>query len=246
MGEDMGEDLKQPIPLADAADAEASNTRHAVTQEESSNGSESQDPTAGFDSSSVSETSSSAVESPEEKEEGATEELVPLAKVTALQKERDELYDKLLRKQAEFENFRKRTEKEKQEFYEFALAKFLVGLLPALDGLERAMSVSERETVQSFRKGIELILKQLRDHLSVAGVQPIRAMGQMFDPNLHQAVLREETASLPENEIIEEMQRGYTFKERLLRPSMVKVAVPPVSATEESAPDAVRDPEASD
>jgi len=148
----------------------------------------------------------------------------------ALQKEKQELYDRLLRKQAEFDNFRKRTEREKIESYDFAVANFILGLLPALDGLERGLSVTEGETVESYKKGIELILKQLRDQLASAGVQPIRVTGKMFDPNLHQAVMREESAVLPENEIIEEMQRGYTFKDRLLRPSMVKVAVPPAQA----------------
>jgi molecular chaperone GrpE len=148
----------------------------------------------------------------------------------ALQKEKQELYDRLLRKQAEFDNFRKRTEREKIESYDFAVANFILGLLPALDGLERGLSVTEGETVESYKKGIELILKQLRDQLASAGVQPIRVTGKMFDPNFHQAVIREESAVLPENEIIEEMQRGYTFKDRLLRPSMVKVAVAPAEA----------------
>jgi molecular chaperone GrpE len=145
----------------------------------------------------------------------------------ALQKEKQDLYDRLLRKQAEFDNFRKRTEREKIESYDFAVANFILGLLPALDGLERGLSVTEGETVESYKRGIELILKQLRDQLASAGVQPIRVTGKMFDPNFHQAVMREESAVLPENEIIEEMQRGYTFKDRLLRPSMVKVAVAP-------------------
>jgi len=153
-----------------------------------------------------------------------------------VQKEKKDLYDRLLRKQAEFDNFRKRTEREKIESYDFAVAGFILGLLPALDGLERGLSVTEGETVESYKKGIELILKQLRDQLASAGVQPIRATGKMFDPNFHQAVMREESAVLPENEIIEEMQRGYTFKDRLLRPSMVKVAVASAQAqVEESA-----------
>ena len=151
----------------------------------------------------------------------------------ALQKEKQDLYDRLLRKQAEFDNFRKRTEKEKIESYDFAVANFILGLLPALDGLERGLSVTEGETVESYKRGIELILKQLRDQLASAGVQPIRVTGKMFDPNFHQAVMREESAVLPENEIIEEMQRGYTFKDRLLRPSMVKVAVAPAQAQAE-------------
>src|SRR5262249_33566553 len=150
-----------------------------------------------------------------------------IEELEALRKEKQELYDRLLRKQAEFENFRKRTEREKIESYDFAVANFILGLLPALDGLERGLSVSEGETVESYKKGIELILKQLRDQLASAGVQPIRVTGKMFDPNFHQAVMREENSVLPENEIIEEMQRGYMFKDRLLRPSMVKVAVAP-------------------
>ncbi len=114
----------------------------------------------------------------------------------ALQKEKQDLYDRLLRKQAEFDNFRKRTEKEKIESYDFAVANFILGLLPALDGLERGLSVTEGETVESYKRGIELILKQLRDQLASAGVQPIRVTGKMFDPNFHQAVMREESASL--------------------------------------------------
>jgi molecular chaperone GrpE len=159
-------------------------------------------------------------------------ETVSAEQFQALLKEKNELYDRLLRKQAEFDNFRKRTEREKVESYDFALSSFILGLLPALDGLERGLSVTEGETVESYKKGIELILKQLRDQLASAGVQPIRATGKMFDPNFHEAVMREESTVLPENEIIEEMQRGYTFKDRLLRPSMVKVAVAPAQPQE--------------
>jgi molecular chaperone GrpE len=168
---------------------------------------------------------------PSEAETPPAELFVPTERFEALQREKQELYERLLRKQAEFENFRKRAEREKQDFYDYALTGFIQGLLPILDGLERGLlSVSEGETVEGYKKGIELILKQLRDHLAAAGVQPIRATGKMFDPNFHQAVTREESAVLPENEIVEEMQRGYTLKERLLRPSMVKVAVPMAGA----------------
>jgi molecular chaperone GrpE len=160
-------------------------------------------------------------------EASAEEPAIPLVEFESLRKEKEALYDRYLRKVAEFDNFRKRTEREKQDFYDYALGNFIEGLLPVLDGLERSLLVSEGETVESYQKGIELILKQLRDHLASVGVQPILAMGKMFDPNYHQAVLREETSNLPENEIIDEMQRGYTFKDRLLRPSMVRVAVPP-------------------
>ena len=87
---------------------------------------------------------------------------------------------------------------------------------------------------KAFRKGNELILKQFRDQLWSAGIQPIRSMGKIFDPNYHQAVMREESSTLAENEIIEEYQRGYLFKDRLLRPSMVKVATAPPSAESET------------
>ena len=155
-------------------------------------------------------------------------------RLKSVSEEKNALYDRLLRKQAEFENFRKRTEKEKQEFFEYALANFVQSLLPVLDGLERSVSVQEGETIESYKQGMDLILKQFRDVLWAAGVQPIRSMGKLFDPNYHQAVLREESSTLAENEIIEEYQRGYVFKDRLLRPSMVKVAVAPIDARSES------------
>src|SRR5437016_12927159 len=163
--------------------------------------------------------------------------LVPLERFKQLQEEKEDLYDRLLRKQAEFENFRKRIEKEKQEFFDFALSNFIKDLLPVLDGLERGLYAPEGETVESYKKGIELILKQFRDVLAVAGLQPIRAIGSMFDPNYHQAVIREENNGLAENEIIEELQRGYSYKDRLLRPSMVKVAVPAASETPAEVPE---------
>ena len=118
-------------------------------------------------------------------------------------------------------------EREKQEFLEFALYQFLKDIFPIIDSLERALNAPDGETVDSFKKGIELVMKQFREVLSSAGLQPIRAMGRVFDPNYHQAIFREENGRFMENEIIEEMQRGYTFKDRLLRPSMVKVATSP-------------------
>jgi molecular chaperone GrpE len=161
---------------------------------------------------------------------------VPFEKFQEVLESREKLYDRFLRKQAEFENFRKRTEKEKQEFYDFALSHFIKELLPVLDGLDRALYPHEGETVESYKEGMELILKQFRDVVSSVGLQPIRAIGTIFDPNYHQAVMSEENNNLAENEIIEELQRGYTFKDRLLRPSMVKVAVPAASATSDESP----------
>src|SRR5437867_1975256 len=162
---------------------------------------------------------------------------VPLEKFIQLREEKEDLYDRLVRKQAEFENFRKRTEKEKQEFFDFALSSFIKDLLPVIDGLERGLYAPEGEIIESYKKGIELILRQFRDVLAMAGLQPIRAIAKIFDPNYHQAVMQEKNNSLAENEIIEELQRGYIYKDRLLRPSMVKVAVPVASETPAEVPE---------
>lgn len=156
-------------------------------------------------------------------------EPVPFREFEGLQKQNDELFERFLRKQAEFENFRKRIEKEKQEFLEYVLFHFVKGLLPVLDGLERSLNAPEGESVEGHKKGIELVLKQLRELLSSVGLQPIRSLGRLFDPYHHQAMLREENDRYAENEVIEELQRGYVFKDRLLRPSLVKVAVAPSS-----------------
>jgi len=232
----MGEDLKQEDPGIEVlSDAPPDGSGLAVAEDGPAT--EEIAPQLPQDSAVASESVSEGSQT----DQAATAAPEPLPVVSveqfeALQKERQDLYDRLLRKQAEFDNFRKRTEKEKIESYDFAVANFILGLLPALDGLERGLSVTEGETVESYKKGIELILKQLRDQLAAAGVQPIRVTGKMFDPNFHQAVMREESAVLPENEIIEEMQRGYTFKDRLLRPSMVKVAVAPAQEAQGQLP----------
>jgi molecular chaperone GrpE len=165
-----------------------------------------------------------AVRTVEQEQREAT---VPLEEYTVLQKEKDELFNRFLRKTAEFENFRKRIEKEKQEFLDYALFSFIKNLLPVLDSLERALNAPDGDTVEDHKKGLELILKQLREVLSSAGLQPIRAIGHRFDPHYHQAILREESSRFSENEVMAELQRGYTLKDRLLRPSMVKVAVAP-------------------
>ena len=153
---------------------------------------------------------------------------VSLEEYQGLQKQKDELFERFLRKQAEFENFRKRVEREKQEFLDYALFQFVRDLLPVLDSLERALHAPDGESVEDHKKGIELVLKQLRDLLSSAGLQPIRSLGRLFDPHYHQAMLREESDRYTDNEVIEEFQRGYIFKDRLLRPAMVRVAVAPL------------------
>lgn len=144
------------------------------------------------------------------------------AELAKLKAERDMLLDRLARLQAEFDNARKRAAKEQQEFREYALADAVKGLLPALDSFERALKINQ-EGVE-FRNGVELIYKQLQDALGKLGLRPIPAQGEPFDPRLHQAIQMVETDEAKDHEILEELQRGYKLKDRLLRPSMVKVA----------------------
>jgi len=142
----------------------------------------------------------------------------------ALRKEKDEIYDRLLRKHADFENVRKRLEKEKREFQQFALADIMGELIFILDNFERALSHADDSSNPEYRKGIELIYRQLKDLLEKRGLRPIESEGKMFDPNFHEAVAREERNDLVEGTILEELQRGYYFQNRLLRPAMVKVS----------------------
>ena len=144
---------------------------------------------------------------------------------TELQKvkaERDSLIDRLARAQAEFENARRRAAKEQQDFRDYATMDSIKLLLPVLDSFERALQV--KSEASDFRSGIELIYKQLQDALSKLGVTPIMAQGQPFDPRYHEAIEMVETTEVPDHAVLEELQRGYKYKDRLLRPAMVKVA----------------------
>jgi len=140
-----------------------------------------------------------------------------------LKAERDELRDRLARLQAEFENARKRSLREQQEFREFALADALKSLLPILDSFERAMQ-HHHGAKSEFRNGVELIYKQLLDVLEKLGLRTISAKGEMFDPRLHEAIEMVDTANAKDHEVVEELQRGYKLRDRMLRPAMVKVA----------------------
>jgi molecular chaperone GrpE len=143
-----------------------------------------------------------------------------------LKAERDTLLDRLARSQAEFDNARKRAAREQQEYREYAVADAVKALLPTLDSFERALDTAAGDKSE-FRGGVELIYKQLQDALAKLGVQPIQAKGEPFDPNLHQAIEMVDTTDVKDHHVLEELQRGYKFKDRLLRPSMVKVARDP-------------------
>jgi molecular chaperone GrpE len=138
-------------------------------------------------------------------------------------RERDAHYDRLLRVTAEYDNFRRRSERERRELTEQATGDLLGDLLPVVDDLERALA-ADTEDGDAYRRGVEIIHKQLLDVMARRGVAPIEAVGADFDPNLHQAVAHEPGDGHRDGEVVEELRRGYTLRQRLLRPSMVKVA----------------------
>jgi molecular chaperone GrpE len=140
-----------------------------------------------------------------------------------LRVEREALIDRLARLQAEFENVRKRTAREQQDFREYAVADAAKTLLPIVDSFERALQTSAGDKSE-FRGGVELIYKQFQDALAKLGLRAIPAKGEVFDPHLHEAIEMVDTRDAEDHQILEELQRGYKLKDRLLRPAMVKVA----------------------
>ena len=141
-----------------------------------------------------------------------------------LQREKEALQDRLLRTAAEFDNYRKRMERERRELTEYVASEVLVELLPIVDNLERALQAPAGGDADPFRRGVELIHRQMLDLLKKRGVTPIEAHGADFDPNFHQAVIHEASSEHREGQVMQELQRGYMVGERLLRPAMVKVA----------------------
>lgn len=150
------------------------------------------------------------------------------AELPKLKAERDSLLDRLARLQAEFENARKRGQREQQEFRDYAAADTIKTFLPAMDSFERALKIGygDRSSlrVEEFRSGIELIHKQFQDALLKLGLRSIPAKGEPFDPRVHEAIEMVDTSEVPDQQVLEELQRGYKLKERMLRPAMVKVA----------------------
>jgi len=135
----------------------------------------------------------------------------------------DDYYNRLVRLQADFENFRRRTRQDMENFYKYASEQLIRALLPVLDNFERALA-AEGDTIDSFKAGVEMIYRQLLDVLAAEGLAAIPACGEQFDPVRHEAVLQEESGDYPDNTVIEELRRGYFLKDKVIRPSMVKVA----------------------
>jgi molecular chaperone GrpE len=148
----------------------------------------------------------------------------PEVDIQALKRERDDFYDRLLRTTAEFDNYRKRVDRERRDQADHALAGVLQELLLVVDDFDRALTVDSTDNAASYRKGVGLIHTKVHDLLKKYGVRPIDALGADFDPNLHQAVMHEPAEGHRENEVTGELRKGYMLNERLLRPSMVKVA----------------------
>ena len=139
-----------------------------------------------------------------------------------LKAERDALVDRVARMQAEFDNARKRAQKEQSDFRDYALADFAKQFLPILDSFDRATKTNASD--EDLRKGMDLIRRQMEDALGKIGVKTVPAKGEQFDPRLHEAIEMVETEDAKDNEVIDELQRGYQIKDRLLRPAMVRVA----------------------
>lgn len=147
----------------------------------------------------------------------------PVAGDDTVQAENQALKDRYLRTLADFENFRKRNEREKADFFRHALGAVLRDILPVLDNFDRALEHAEEG--DEFHQGVLLIYKQLFDVLQKHGLKPIDETGVHFDPNIHEAVIREEDAALPNHTVAAVLQKGYFLHDRLLRPALVKVAV---------------------
>lgn len=160
--------------------------------------------------------------------EGLSRDDAEIKKLTA---EVEDLRQSLLRHQADFANYRKRVEKENREAGQRATARVIEQLIPVVDGFEHALAAHREAEYDSYRKGFELIYKQLLDNLARLGAERIDPRGKPFDPHLHQAMDRAETTEHPDGTILEVFQPGYVFHGRVLRPAMVRVAVHPSPAS---------------
>jgi molecular chaperone GrpE len=149
------------------------------------------------------------------------------AEIQKLKAEKDDLLQTMVRRQADFENFRKRTERDRSEEARRGVERLVLDLIPVLDAFDRALRAHDDPAYEENRKGITLIRKQLWDAIARHGVQPIEAAGKMFDPHMHQAIERVESGDNPDGFIVAVFQDGYTFHGRVLRPAIVRVSVHP-------------------
>ena len=156
------------------------------------------------------------------------------AEMAKLTSDLEQLRQSMLRSQADFANYRKRIEKERLEDSKRATARVIEGLIPVIDGFEHALAAHREAEYENYRKGFELIYKQLLDNITRLGVERIHPVGKPFDPHLHQAMDRTETTEHKDGTILQVFQPGYVFHGRVLRPAMVRVAVHPNPASKEA------------
>jgi molecular chaperone GrpE len=157
------------------------------------------------------------------------------AETARLTADLDDLRQTLLRRQADFDNYRKRIEKERADDSKRATARVVEGLIPVIDGFEHALAAHREKEYEVYSKGFELIYKQLLDNISRMGVERVDPTGKVFDPHLHQAMDRLETTDHEDGTVVQTFQPGYVFNGRVLRPAMVRVAVNPTAASKRSA-----------
>jgi molecular chaperone GrpE len=166
--------------------------------------------------------------------EGSPAELA--GKLATLQAERDKLYEAWMRVTADFDNYRKRVDRERQEFKEFALENLMRQLVPVLDNFDRALDSLPPDAPKGFVEGVALIRKQLLDALARQGLSSMESAGQPFDPHLHEAVATEVRADVPHHHVLEEAVKGYRLGKRVLRPAMVKVSIRPDEESGQQSP----------
>ncbi len=157
--------------------------------------------------------------------EQTTQQVVSKEELDRVQAHADDQTQRLLRAQADFDNFRRRTQKEKEDLAKYASAQLITDLIPVIDNFERAMATKpDHPELESFGKGIDMIFRQLSDVLKNAGLTTMETVGQPFNPEFHQAVMQVESDEHEEGIIVEELQKGYVLKDKVLRPAMVKVS----------------------
>jgi len=153
------------------------------------------------------------------------------ADVAKLAADLEDLRQTLLRRQADFDNYKKRIERERAEDHKRATARVIEGLIPVIDGFEHALAAHREAEYENYRRGFELIYKQLLDHVTKLGAERVDPVGKPFDPHLHQAMDRTETTEEEDGTVLQVFQPGYVFHGRVLRPAMVRVAVHPAAAS---------------
>lgn len=157
--------------------------------------------------------------------EAPVEEVVTRAELERVQAQADDQTQRLLRAQADFDNFRRRTQKEKEDLAKYASAGLITELIPVIDNFERAMATKpDSPELESFTKGVDMIFRQLSDVLKSTGLTPMETVGQPFNPEFHQAVMQVESDEHEEGIVVEELQKGYILKDKVIRPAMVKVS----------------------